>query len=66
MADEITDQIKQATEEPAAVAQDGTSVTSRPIADLIAADKHVAAKKAASKGFGGLLRQQLKPPSALG
>lgn len=66
MADELIDQIKDAIEEPAGVAQDGTSVTSRPIADLIAADKHIAARKAATHGFGGLVRQVLKPPSALG
>lgn len=66
MADDLTDQIKEAVEEPAAASQDGRSATNRPIADLIAADNHIAAKKAASKGLGGVIRQQLKPPSALG
>ena len=66
MAD-LSEQIQQAAETPAAASQDGSSATARPINDLIAADKYLASKQAASTtGLSGLGRQVLKPPSALG
>jgi len=66
MASDLTEQIEQAAETPAAASQDGRSATARPIADLIAADKYLASKEAASRGMSGVLFQQMKSPSALG
>ncbi len=63
---DLTEQIEQAAETPAAASQDGRSATARPIADLIAADKHLAAKEAAARGMNGLVFQQMKSPNALG
>lgn len=63
---DLTEQIEQAVDEPAAAAQDGRSATARSIPDLIAADKYLAAKEAAKSGMNGLVFNALKPPSALG
>ena len=66
MSDEITTAITEATSTPASFTNDGRTITQRPIADLIAADKHVAAKTAGALGFSGVLKQIITPPSALG
>lgn len=45
MAD-LSEQIEEAANNPQAVSGDGGSVTERSIADLIAAEKHLAEKEA--------------------
>jgi len=65
MAD-LTETIEEAAESPAAHAVDGESATARPIQDLIAADKYLAAKQNRTKGMNAILRQQMKAPSATG
>jgi hypothetical protein len=45
---DLSDQIEQAANDPAAASVDGQSVTATPIPDLIAADKYLAAKEAAA------------------
>lgn len=63
---DLSEQIESAVANPTAVAVDGQSVTNRAIADLIAADKHLASRTAASRGFRGLMRQQVRSPDARG
>ena len=53
MAADSTDlksRIVEAASEPQSVSTDGFSATNRPLADLIAADKHLAQKTSASTG----------------
>lgn len=64
MADEtdFSELIEQAAAGPASVSVDGSTVNARSIADLIEADKHLAAKKAAKKKSLGIRRIQIVQP----
>lgn len=66
MPSDLTERLEEAIAEPVSASQDGRSATDRSIDDIIKADKHLASKEAAANGIGGLFRQILKPPSALG
>ncbi len=51
---------------PSQTVADGTSTTERPVADLIAADQHLAGNQALrTRGFG-ILRQKISRGDALG
>lgn len=63
---DLTTTIENAVANPSAVTVDGQSVTFRPLADLIAADKYLAGKDAAASGFKGLKRQRLRSGDAIG
>lgn len=64
MADEITDAIEQAAQEPKRVKGDMGEVEAHPIRELIEADKYMRSKEAASKRTGGLRFTKLVPPGA--
>jgi len=54
VANDLTQTIATAAATPAAAASDGQSATSRPIADLIAADQYLAGRVAAGNRQRGL------------
>lgn len=62
MAD-INQQLLDAIDDPADVTVDGTTVTARPLSDLIALDKHLLAKTASdSRKARGFMATKLVPP----
>ena len=64
MADELDNVIKQNAEGPAKAAGDSGSMEQHKLSEQIAADKHLASKKAAkSKGLG-IKFTKLSPPGA--
>ena len=65
MADEIKDAIVAAAQSPLKASADGVSVDARPMADLIAADKHIAAKEAAKVPGLGFRMVKLVPPGTV-
>lgn len=65
-ADELLETIAENVSNPASASGDQGSVTMHSLSDQMAVQKAIAGKNAATNGLGGLLRQQLKPPSALG
>ena len=66
MAEDLSQQIADAAKGPSSVTQDGGTTTARSISDLIAADRHLAAKAAAKRRNGGVRRQRISPPGSLG
>ncbi len=70
MADEtdLTSAIETTAAGPKSVTQDGASVTSQSVGDMIDADRYLAAKKLAKKGPMGLrgMFGRFKPPGAVG
>lgn len=64
MADEITDAIEQAAQEPKRIKGDMGEVESHSLKDQIEADRYLEAKRAASKPTGGLRFTKLVPPGA--
>jgi hypothetical protein len=65
-AESLTDRITTAAAEPAAAASDGQSATSRSIDELIKADRHTAAQRAARAPRFGLGLSRILPGSGLG
>ena len=64
MADEITDAIEQAAQEPKRVKGDMGEVEAHSLRDQIEADRYLASKRAARKTGGGLRFTKLIPPGA--
>jgi hypothetical protein len=73
MPSDLGDTIESAAATPAAASGDGQSVTARPLQDLIAADKHLAASDAANaegtacskNGRRGFLFTKLRNPGSV-
>lgn len=61
MSDDLEETINTVAQEPAKANIDGQLVEQHPIADLIEADKHLAAKRAASRNAFGLSFRQFEP-----
>lgn len=67
MADSLSSQIETLAANPASMSADGQSVTERPIADLIAADKYLRSQNALdSDATMGLRYANFVPPGPLG
>jgi len=73
MAD-LSDTIEDAAQDPAAASEDGRSATSRPLADLIAADKYLKSAGALDgtnqnggprSGWGCLRMARAVPPGSV-
>jgi len=64
MADDLSDQIRDAAEGPQQVTIDGQTVQERPLAELIEADRYLAGKTASDKGHRGLRFSKIVPPGA--
>jgi hypothetical protein len=60
----ITEAIEQVALGPKTSSENGRTVTEHGLADLIAADNHVAAKTAGRKNHLGLRFSQIVPPGA--
>jgi len=58
--------VQDAMAQPKAASGDGVSVTQHSLPDLIQAEKHVAAKSAASKAHRGLRFSKIVPPGSIG
>lgn len=61
---DFTETIETAAVEPQSASADGVMVQGRSLADLIEADRYLAAKRAASKGFGGIRMAKIVPGGA--
>ena len=64
MPDDLQDQIRENAAGPAKASGDAGSVEQHKLTDQIAADKHLAAKKAVAKPHRGLRFNKIVPPSA--
>jgi len=64
MADELDDTIRQNAQGPAKASGDAGSVEQHKLTDQIAADRHLASKKATQSKKRGLLFNKLSPPGA--
>ena len=65
-ASELESTIETSAEKPVSMSVDGVTVTQRPIADLIAADRYLSAKRAARNRSRGIRFSQMVPPGANG
>lgn len=65
-AETLLDTIADNVAKPQAVSVDGQSVTNFGLQDQLAVQKAVAGQRAAARGFGGVVRQQMRLPNALG
>jgi hypothetical protein len=65
MAD-LSSDIEEAAQGPKSHTVDGETATARTIDELIAADRYLAAKAAASRGRGGLRFSKFVPGGAAG
>lgn len=64
--DEILQQaLRDAATSPASASNETGSMSTRPIADLIALDRYLASKAAASRRDKGLRIQKLEPPGTV-
>jgi hypothetical protein len=63
---ETPDPIETAAAEPASASVDGQTTTNRSIADLIAADRYAAQKRATKAGGLGIRMSKIKNGSAVG
>ncbi|MCA9139837.1 MAG: hypothetical protein KDB00_23855 [Planctomycetales bacterium] len=64
VADDLQDEIRENAAGPAKASGDAGSVEQHKLTDQIAADKHLAAKKAVAKPHRGLRFNKIVPPSA--
>ena len=64
MADDLDDTIRKNAEGPAKASGDAGSVEQHKLTDQIAADRHLASKKAAGSKRRGLVFDKLSPPGA--
>jgi hypothetical protein len=62
MSEDLDSQIEQAADDPQLITVDGTTVQSRPIPELIEADKYLASKRAATARKPGFRLFKLTPP----
>lgn len=65
-ASDLESTIETAAEKPVSMSVDGVTVTQRPIADLIAADRYLSAKKASRHKSRGIRFTQIVPPGGNG
>lgn len=65
MATDLADTIATEAVSPASSAADGQSATARPLADLITADRYLAAKAAMASRRKGVSFSKLIPPGPL-
>jgi hypothetical protein len=65
VAEDLDNVIRDNAAGPAKAAADGVSVEQHPLADQIAADKHLAGKKAMSSPPFGLRVAKIVPPGAV-
>lgn len=63
---DLSERIEEVAAGPSSVSGDGHSVSQQSVGDLIAADKHLAAKSAAARAHMGLRFTKLVPPGARG
>lgn len=63
---EFTDLIAENAAEPASASVDGTSASSKPLESLIAADRHLAAKRGAASKLFGIRIQPIAPGGPVG
>ena len=61
---DLTEQIEETAQGPAAVTTDGLSVQAQPLPDLVEADRYLATKAAAGSRGRGLRITKLVPPGA--
>lgn len=66
MADDLSQEIRDAAAGPQQVTVDGQTVQQRPLAELVEADRYLASKTAAAKNHRGLRFTKLVPPGATG
>ena len=64
MAEELDDKILENAQGPAKASGDAGSVEQHKLTDQIAADRHLASKKAARSKRRGLTFDKLSPPGA--
>lgn len=61
----IAQALRDAATSPASASNETGSMSTRPIADLIALDRYLAAKAAASRRDRGLRIQRFQPPGTV-
>lgn len=61
---DLGDTIADAASTPSSASSDGQSVSARPLADIVEADRYLRSKEAASKPGRGLRFTKLRPPGA--
>lgn len=64
MADDLDDKILENAQGPAKASGDAGSVEQHKLTDQIAADRHLASKKASRSKRRGLILDKLSPPGA--
>ncbi|TWT71524.1 hypothetical protein Pan14r_38340 [Crateriforma conspicua] len=64
MSDNLNDEIRDNAKGPVKASGDAGSVEQHKLTDQIAADKHLAGKKAVAKSHRGLRFNKIVPPSA--
>lgn len=62
---DLDDTIEDLAAKPAAVSSDGLSVTERPLADIVEADRYLKGGTAGGKNHQGLRITLLKPPGSV-
>lgn len=65
MGEDLTETIRENAAGPAKASGDGTSIDQHTLADQIAADKHLSAKKAMANPAGALAKLRIVPPGAV-
>lgn len=65
MADVITDEIEQSAVNPKKATIGGETLEAHPLGDLIEADQHVQAKKAAKSKMRGLNLKKISHPGGI-
>ena len=65
MAEELDNAIRENAAGPAKASVDGTSMEQHTLAELIAADKHLANKTARRNPAKALMRVKIVPPGAV-
>ena len=65
MADDLSDAIQQNAEGPHSASGDAGSMQQHSLPDQIAADKHLASKRAMGRKNLGLTRVKIIPPGAV-
>jgi hypothetical protein len=63
-SDDLGDTIADAAQGPSSVTSDGHSVSARPLAELIEADRYLRNKEAAERAPRGIRITKLLPPGA--
>jgi hypothetical protein len=63
---DLSSLIAENAAEPASASVDGTSASSKPLESLIAADRHLAAKRGAAHSLFGIRVQPIVPGGPVG